>query len=91
MKNTNINEIIREYKEYAAMAEQLKAEMDVLKKEAIEYMDENGVDEVVTDEGKITYRDVISNRFQTTEFKKKFADLYKAYTAPTVNKRFTCN
>lgn len=91
MKNTNINEIVKEYKEYAAMADQLKAEMEILKKEAIEYMDEKGIDEVVTDEGKITYRDVISNRFQTTEFKKKFADLYKAYTAQTINKRFTCN
>lgn len=87
----NINEVIREYKEYAAMAEQLKAEMEVLKAEAIEYLDEKGIDEYLCDDGKVTYRAVISNRFASTEFKKIHGDLYKAFCRQTESMRFTCN
>lgn len=87
----NINETIREIKEYQALQEQLKAEIEALKAEAIEYLNDNNIDEYVSDNGKITYRQVISNRFDSTAFKKDFADIYKEYTKPTTNMRFTCN
>lgn len=89
--NTNINEVIKEIKEYQDMQAQLKSEIEALKEQAIEYMNDLGVDEVVTDEGKVTYREVISNRFDSTTFKKQFADLYKSYCKATSNMRFTCN
>lgn len=88
---TNINEVIKEIKEYQDMQDALKAEIEKLKAEAIEYMTEQGIDEVLTDEGKATYREVISQRFQSTEFKKDFLDIYKEYTKPTSSMRFTCN
>ena len=92
MKATKtINEVIREYKEYQAMKDELEKAMAELKEQAIEYMADAEVDEIVTDEGKVTYRDVISNRFASTEFKKVHADLYKAFTKQTTSKRFTCN
>ena len=87
----SINEIIKEYKEYQQMKEELEKAMSELKAEAIEYMNEQEIDEIITDEGKATYRDVISNRFASTEFKKVHADLYKAFTKQTTCKRFTCN
>lgn len=91
MKNTNINEVIREIKEYQKMQEDLKAEIEKLKIEAIEYLDSNELDEYLCDDGKITYREVISNRFASTEFKKVHADLYEAFTKKTSSMRFTCN
>lgn len=89
----NINSIIAEIKEYQALQAQLKDELEILKSEAIEYLNENNIDEYLTDDGqsKITYREVISNRFDSTAFKKDFADIYKEYTKPTTNMRFTCN
>ena len=60
------------------------------KEEAIEWLDENELDEILTDEGKITYREVISKRFNSTQFKKDFADIYDEYTTQTSNMRFTC-
>ena len=85
MKNTtNINEVIREIKEYQDMAEALKVEIEKLKAEAIEYLDEH-------ESGKVTYREVISNRFASTEFKKVHGDLYEAFTKKTSSMRFTCN
>ena len=70
MKTTNINEVIKEIKEYQDMQEALKVEIEKLKAEAIEYLNENEIDEYLCDEGKVTYREVLSNRFASTEFKK---------------------
>lgn len=89
-KTTNIKDVIKEIKEYQAMQDELKKQIDELKEEAIEWLDENELDEILTDEGKITYREVISKRFNSTAFKKDFADIYDEYTTQTSNMRFTC-
>ena len=92
MKNTtNINEVIKEIKEYQDMQEALKIEIEKLKAEAIEYLNENEINEYMCEDGKVTYREVISNRFASTEFKKVHADLYEAFTKKTSSMRFTCN
>ena len=92
MKNTNINATLKELKEYNEMMTALKAEIDKLQAECKEYMTANNLDEVISDEGiKATYREVISNRFDSTAFKKDFADIYSEYTKKTSSMRFTCN
>lgn len=87
---TNIKDVIKEIKEYQAIQDELKKQINELKEEAIEWLDENELDEILTDEGKITYREVISKRFNSTAFKKDFADIYDEYTTQTSNMRFTC-
>ena len=81
-KTTNMNQIIKEIKEYQAMQDELKRQIETLKAEAVEYL---------CDEGKVTYREVISNRFDSTSFKKDFADVYAEYSRKTSSMRFTCN
>ena len=88
---TNINEVIKELKEYQDMQDALKVEIEKLKAEAIEYLDQNEIDEYTCTDGKVTYREVSSNRFASTEFKKVHADLYEAFTKKTSSMRFTCN
>lgn len=90
MKATNINNIIKEIKEYQAMQEALKAEIEALKADAVEYLKANNIDEYMCDEGKVTYREVISNRFDSTSFKKDFADVYAEYSRKTSCMKFTC-
>lgn len=87
----DIKEIMRELAEYTSMKEELEAQIDMLKDEVKEYMKDNDVDEVLTDDGKATWREVISNRFDSTSFKKDFLDVYKAYVKKTSCKRFTFN
>lgn len=87
----NIDRIIKEIKEYQELQEQLKTEIEILKIQAIEYMNYYDVDEILTDEGKITYREVISNRFDSTAFKRVHADMYAAFVRSTSSMRFTCN
>lgn len=87
----NMNNIIKEYKEYADMANELKRQMELLKAQAIDLLAEAGVDEYLCDEGKVTYRETISKRLMSTELKKAYPDLYAAFTKPTSAMRFTCN
>ena len=91
MKATNINEVIKEIKEYQDMQKALNDEIDKLKAEAIQYLNDNEIDEYMSEAGKVTYREVISNRFDSTSFKKDFADIYAEYSKKTSSMRFTCN
>lgn len=68
-KTTNINAVIKEIKEYQAMQKDLEKQIDELKAEAIEYLSENELQEFMCDEGKVTYREVISKRFASTELR----------------------
>jgi len=84
-------QIIKEIKEFEEMKKSLMAEIEQLKDECIAWMADQGVDEILADTGKVTYREVISKRFDSTAFKKDFADIYAEYTKQTSNMRFTCN
>lgn len=87
-----ISGIMKELAEYTAMADELKLQIESLQDEVKAYMTENNVDEVLTENGeKATWREVISNRFDSTAFKKDFLDIYKEYTKKTTCKRFTFN
>lgn len=88
----DINATMKELKEMTELLEETKAEIEALQDEVKAYMAENEVDEVIGAEGeKATFRKVISNRFDSTSFKKDFMDVYKAYTKKTEYKRFTFN
>lgn len=91
MKNINeMNSIIKEFKEYAELEEQLKAQMEVLKTRAIEILGEEAIDEYTCDNGKVTYRQVISKRLDTTLLKKTYSEIYENFVRPTTSMRFTC-
>lgn len=86
----DINETMGELAEMTAMLEETKAIIEGLQEEVKAYMTAEGVDEVLTDNGeKATWREVISNRFDSTSFKKDFSDIYQEYTRKTAYKRFT--
>lgn len=86
----NIKETMRELAEMTEMLEETKSIIDSLQDEVKAYMAQTGVDEILTENGeKATWREVISNRFDSTSFKKDFAEIYKAYQKRTTCKRFT--
>lgn len=87
----NILDIIRSYKEYQELKAEVEAQLEELKKQAVAYLTEAGKDEEVTEAGKITYRQVISNRIDSTAMKNQIPDVYKAFLKPSVSMRFTCN
>jgi len=93
MTNTNeINNVLDDLKEYTELAEELDAQIEALKDKVKAYITENNVDEVVGANGeKATWRETISKRFDSTAFKKDFADVYAEYLKKTAYKRFTFN
>lgn len=94
MKKERMNEVLAELVEYERMKKELEEEISKLQTECKEYMAENELSELFNDDKTIVARmtEVISNRFDTTSFKKsEWAELYKMYTKQITSVRFTVN
>lgn len=89
--NININETLKELASYTKMAEELKVEIDRLTAETKQYMTENELTEVFTEDMTVgaRYTEVISNRFDTTSFKKQFSEIYTAFLKKSTSMRFS--
>lgn len=92
MKRTlaEIQNTMKELAEYVRMQDELTAQIDSLKDELKEYMKEENVDELLGENGEhAVWRKVISNRFDSTAFKKsEWGELYKEFTKPTETRPF---
>lgn len=86
----NINELMKELAEYTRLQEELTASIEALKDECKEYMKEENLDEVLGENGEhIVWKSVISNRFDSTAFKKsEWGELYKEFTKPSETRPF---
>lgn len=89
-----INEVLAELKEYSRMKKELEVEIEKLQTECKEFMTEENLTELFNDDKSIVarYTEVISNRFDSTAFKKsEWAELYTEYTKKITSMRFTLN
>ena len=94
MNNTRINEVLKSLIEYVQMKKDLEAEISTLEAEVKEYMTDNELSELFNDDMSIVarYTEVISNRFDTTAFKKsEWGELYEEYTKKVTSMRFSIN
>lgn len=80
---------VMEYKKLQAMIEELETKAEELKKSITSVMEERQIEELKTDVFKVRYITVISNRFNTVEFKKTNEELYNQFLKENVTKRFT--
>ena len=73
--------------EWEAVIEEAEAEAlrDAIKAEMLE----RDTEELTAGQYIIRWTSIISNRFDTTSFKKVMPDVYKAYTKPVSSRRFT--
>ena len=74
---------------YEAMMEELRAEADSVRNSIKAEMEAREVEELVTGQYIIRWTSVLSNRFDSTAFKKVLPELYKAYTKQVASRRFT--
>ncbi len=92
MSTTNtFKEFIDSLKAIEAQITELQAEADAIKDLIKDELAAEGVDEIFVGDYKVIYRPVISNRFDSTTFKKTYAELYKQFTKQTSYKRLTIN
>lgn len=89
MDNKTINSIMQTIAEYARIAEEAQKIVDENKELLKAHMTEVGVDTLIGDKHKATYKEVISNRFDSKAFKADHADMYTAYQKPSASMRFT--
>ena len=74
---------------YEAMMEEIKAEADRVRNSIKAEMEAREVEELIAGQYIIRWTSVLSNRFDTTNFKKVYGDLYKAFTKQTSSRRFS--
>lgn len=87
-----INEIenkIAKLQEWEMLAEEAKAEAEALKDEIKAEMLMRETEEMETDKYIVRWTSVLSNRFDSTAFKKEHAEMYKQYTKQTASRRFS--
>ncbi len=72
-----------------AMMEELKAEADTIRNTIKAEMEAREVEELIAGQYIVRYTAVLSNRFDSTAFKKVMPEIYKAYTKQVSSRRFT--
>ena len=88
----SVNEMemkIAKLQEWEQLLEEAKAEVESLKDEIKAEMLNRNTEEMSAGRYIVRWTSVISNRFDTTGFKKVYGDLYKAFTKQTSSRRFS--
>ena len=80
---------IEKLQEWEQLIEEAKAEAESLRDEIKQEMLRQDTEELEVGAYIIRWTSVLSNRFDTTGFKKVYGDLYKAFTKQTASKRFS--
>lgn len=83
------NMIFKEMAQYKLIIAEAEAELKKREDQVKELMTSSGIDTLIGDEHKATYKEVISNRFDSKAFKADHADMYEAYKKPSASMRFT--
>lgn len=76
-------------KEWEELLEEAKAQVESLKDEIKAEMLSRNTEEMTAGRYICRWTSVLSNRFDTTTFKKEHAEMYKQYTKQTSSRRFS--
>lgn len=75
--------------EWEALMEEARAEAEAIRDIIKAEMMERDTEELTAGQYIIRWTPVLSNRFDSTAFKKLYGDLYKAFTKQTASRRFS--
>ena len=75
--------------EWEAVIEEAKAEAEAIRDSIKAEMLERETEELTAGQYIVRWTSIISNRFDTTAFKKVMPDVYKAYPKAVSSRRFT--
>lgn len=75
--------------EWEAVIEEAKAEAEAIRDSIKAEMMERDTEELAAGKYIVRWTSVLSNRFDTTAFKKVYGDLYKSFTKQSQSRRFT--
>lgn len=89
MSKHELISMIETMNNYDDLASKAKAKADAIRSAIKAEMEERNTEELTAGNYIIRYTSVISNRFDSTTFKRLYADLYKDFTKPVSSRRFT--
>lgn len=84
-----LNSKVEELREWQTILDEAEAMVESLKDFIKAEMDARGVEELAAGTHICRFTTVLSNRFDTTAFKKLHGELYKAYVKQTTSRRFS--
>lgn len=80
---------IEQLKELEELIEEAKAEAEAIKDEIKNEMLKRNTEEMSVGKYIVRWTEVLSNRFDSTAFKKIFPNVYKEFTKQVASRRFT--
>lgn len=80
---------VEQLKELEDLLEEVKAEAESVRDEIKQEMMAQDTEELEAGQYIIRWTSVLTNRFDTTAFKKVLPDVYKAYTKQITSRRFS--
>ena len=89
MSNIEMNSKIEALRELEELIEVAKAEAETLRDDIKNEMLKRNTEELTVGQYIIRWTSVLSNRFDSTSFKKVLPELYQAYTKQVSSRRFT--
>lgn len=89
MSAVDIASKIEQLKELEELIEEAKAEAEALKDEIKEEMMKQGKEEMEAGKYIVRWTSVLSQRFDSTAFKKALPEVYKAYIKQSASRRFS--
>ena len=89
MSQKDIITKIEALNEWEALMEEARAEAEAIRDSIKQEMLNRDTEELTAGQYIIRWTSVLSNRFDTTGFKKAYGELYKAFTKQTASRRFT--
>ena len=89
MANNELLNKIEALNEWEELLEQAKAEAEAIKDEIKRELEMRDTEELVCGQYIIRYASILTQRFDTTSFKKALPDVYKAFIKQSASRRFT--
>jgi len=89
MSAIEIADKIKELKELEELIAEAEAEVEALKDEIKNEMLKTDAEEMEVGKYIVRWTKVLSNRFDSTAFKKVMPDVYKAYTKQVMSRKFS--
>ena len=89
MSANEITTKIESLRELEELIEEAKAEAEAIRDEIKTEMLNRNTEELAAGQYIVRWTAILSNRFDTTGFKKMYGDLYKAFTKQTNSRRFS--
>lgn len=89
MSTTEIQSKVEALRELESLIEEAKAEAETIRDEIKAEMLNRNTEELSAGQYIVRWTSVLSNRFDSTAFKKVMPEVYKAYTKTVSSRRFS--